>query len=55
MKYLEGDDELFVHVRLSKRTFELTASDWKQISVMLQLRFLLAVTNSDLANLFSHD
>jgi len=28
MKYLERDEELFVYVRLSKRTFELTASHW---------------------------
>jgi len=31
-----------VYVRLSKRTFELTASIWGQISFMLDFGFLLA-------------
>ena len=40
-KYLDQDEELFVHVRLSKRTFELTASYWRWMSFMLELGFLL--------------
>ena len=42
MKYLEGDEELFVHVMLSKWTFELIAFHWGQMSLILELRLLLA-------------
>jgi len=42
MKYQEGDEELFVHVMLSKRTFELTAFHWGPMSFMLELGLLLA-------------
>ena len=42
LNYLEGDEELFVHVRFPKRTFELATSHWGQMSFIFELEFWLA-------------
>jgi len=54
MKYLEGDEELFVHLRLSKRTLEPTVSYWGRMSFMLELGFLLTYKVCTIMSMYWH-